>query len=113
MLRDNQKTIGKQHDNKAGGSSNESMFGGKDRELRKHNMYVVPEYSGKGHLELEQGFNKNASVADMLRIRVLDKNRKLIKKMIFNRKDFEQALFLFAEGDESLKWVPGKVGKPN
>ena len=110
MLKNNQKIIGKQHDNKAGRNANESMFLGTERELRKHKNYIVPEYSGKGYLELEQGWNFNAGKDDMLRVRFVDKERSIkTKYFIFKRKDFEQGLFLFAEGDESLKYAPSII----
>ena len=107
MLKNNQKNITGKHDDKVGMDSNESCFWGTDRELRAHKMYIVPEHSGGGQLRMEQGWSDNASRKDMIRLTFVHDGKK--KSMIFRRRDFEQTLFLFAQGDETLKYAPSGV----
>lgn len=109
MLRNNQTTIGTDHENKTGREANESMFSGPFRETRRHKLFILPEYSGNGYVEIEQAWSRNAEAGDALRMFVYGPDRKVIKKLVFQRKDFEQVLFLFAQGDEVLKYGPSMV----
>ncbi len=106
-LANNERRIGAKHNNKTGRNANESMFAyDARRELRATKRFILPS---NRKVEMEQGWNPNSAIKDMIRIISKCGNCKKRDIIVVERRDMEQTLFLFAQGDEILKYSPSKV----
>lgn len=100
MIGNNQhKVEEKKIKNKIGGDSNESRFGGLERELRSHKVITCPSINTKKSAKFEQGWNKQATKKDVVRLTIGKES------IICERTFLEQSLATMAQGDEILKYM--------
>ena len=105
MIGSNQNQVAeKKIHNKVGGLTNESRFGGIERELRQHKVVIAPSVNTDSMVKFEQGWNRLAQKKDVVRISIGD------VYTICERSYLEQALATCAQGDEILKFTAPTVG---
>lgn len=109
MIRANQVSIqDKKIKHKSGFDSNESRFGGWERELRKHKVLTVPSVGvGSASVTLEQGWNRRSRYGDVVKLKVKKGNNRL--DVVVTREELEQACAYMAQGDEMIKWINPKI----
>jgi len=100
MLANQQKIPQKKVRNKTGGDANESRFGAFGRELREHKVIVVPSVNTNSCVKIEQGWNKQAVKANILRVSIGN------IYAIVTREEMEQTLAYMAQGMEMVKYQP-------
>ena len=98
--------------NKAGGFTNESRFGGWERELREKKTITVPCMTTGARIIIRQGWNKLARDMDILRITAINEKDQEVD-IVAQREDFEQAFAFMAQGDELLKWTKDTIKSPD
>ena len=109
MLKNQRKIIqNKKLKGKAGGNTNESCFGGWEKELREHKLLTIASERDGNRMELEQGWNKLAKDRDIIKLVAIDENDHKIE-IIIEREELEQAMAYFAQGDELLKYSNSKI----
>ena len=108
MLRANRKKISKDLDGAVGGLTNESRwYQTEEEKIRSRKRFNIPALTTGVICTLEQGWNRLAIAKDVIRFTINYRGDR--KVMIFNRKDFEQAVFAMAQEDEVIKYIRGSA----
>lgn len=103
MLKANNNSYLKKHDNKIGRDSNETRFFKEwdSDKVRPYKSFLLSNFSNiNERVLIEQGWNRKVAKKEMLRLSFNTANDYLIPLL-----DFKSALFSFSEKNESIKWT--------
>jgi len=103
MIKANNQSFLKKHDNKIGRDSNETRFYREYNtdELRPYKSFLLANFSNiNERVLIEQAWNRKVAKKEMVRLSFNSPTEYLIPLL-----DFKGALFFFAEKNESVKWT--------